>query len=139
MIADSVAFCSPPAGPADGGGRRVLYDAEHYFDGYAADPEFALDTIRAAADAGAEIVVLCDTNGGSLPDFVAEAVAAASGGGVGCDVGIHCHNDSDLATANTLAAVRGRGGAGAGDGQRHRRAVRQRGPRSPPRRTCRSN
>ena len=101
MIADSVAFLHAE-------GRRVIYDAEHYFDGYRADPEFALDTLRAAAEAGAEICVLCDTNGGSLPEFVAEAVAAAARE-LPCPVGIHCHNDSDLATANTLAAV----GAGA--------------------------
>ena len=102
MIADSVAFLK--AGGSGGGGKRVLYDAEHYFDGYRANPDFALETLRAAADAGAEICVLCDTNGGSLPGFVAEAVAAAKRA-VDCPVGIHCHNDSDLATANTLAAV----------------------------------
>ena len=101
MIAESVAFLA-------GEGRRVIYDAEHYFDGYRADPAFALSTLTAAADAGAEICVLCDTNGGSLPGFIAEAVAAAREA-LPCPVGIHCHNDSDLATANTLAAV----GAGA--------------------------
>ena len=104
MIADSVAYLASQD-------RRVIYDAEHYFDGYAADPAFALDTLRAAAESGAEICVLCDTNGGSLPAFVAEAVAAAKAEleRYSCPVGIHCHNDSDLATANTLAAV----GAGA--------------------------
>ncbi|NNJ27469.1 citramalate synthase [Alienimonas chondri] len=98
MIADSVAFLKAE-------GKRVIYDAEHFFDGYRANPDFALETLRAAADAGAEIAVLCDTNGGSLPDFVAEVVAIARKT-VSCDVGIHCHNDSDLATANTLAAVK---------------------------------
>ena len=104
MIADSVAYLASQD-------RRVIYDAEHYFDGYAADPAFALDTLRAAAESGAETCVLCDTNGGSLPAFVAEAVAAAKAEleRYSCPVGIHCHNDSDLATANTLAAV----GAGA--------------------------
>ncbi|QDT18066.1 citramalate synthase [Alienimonas californiensis] len=97
MIADSVAFLKAE-------GKRVIYDAEHFFDGYRANPDFALETLRAAADAGAEIVVLCDTNGGSLPDFVARAVHAAREA-IRCPVGIHCHNDSDLATANTLAAV----------------------------------
>ena len=107
MIADSVAFLNAGSSLSSeyGGGRRVLYDAEHFFDGYKADPDFALETLRAAADAGAEICVLCDTNGGSLPEFVSEAVAEA-GRAVRCPVGIHCHNDSDLATANTLAAVR---------------------------------
>ena len=100
MIAESVAYLASQ-------NRRVIYDAEHYFDGYRADPAFALDTLRAAAEAGAEICVLCDTNGGSLPAFVAEAVAAAKAelAAFDCPVGIHCHNDSDLATANTLAAV----------------------------------
>ena len=97
MIAESVAYLASQ-------GRRVIYDAEHYFDGYRADPAFALDTLRAAAESGAEICVLCDTNGGSLPGFVAEAVAAAREE-LDCPVGIHCHNDSDLATANTLAGV----------------------------------
>ena len=102
MIADSVAYLH--AGSSGSGGRRVIYDAEHFFDGYRSDPEFALETLRSAAEAGAEIAVLCDTNGGSLPGFVAEAVAAAVRE-LPCPVGIHCHNDSDLATANTLAAV----------------------------------
>ena len=100
MIAESVAYLKSQ-------GRRVIYDAEHFFDGYAADPAFALDTLRAAAEGGAEICVLCDTNGGSLPGAVAGAVAAAKAEleRYSCPVGIHCHNDSDLATANTLAAV----------------------------------
>ncbi|QDT39475.1 citramalate synthase [Stratiformator vulcanicus] len=97
MIRDSVGFLFSE-------GRRVIYDAEHYFDGYKANPDYALKTIAAAADAGAEIVVLCDTNGGSLPEHVANCVDAARDA-ISCPVGIHCHNDSDLATANTLAAV----------------------------------
>jgi 2-isopropylmalate synthase len=103
MIGDSVAFCR-------GGGKRVVFDAEHFFDGYRDDPGFALECVRAAADAGAENVTLCDTNGGSLPQFVAEATAAvvASVGGA-VEVGIHTHNDSECAVANSLAAV----GAGA--------------------------
>ncbi len=97
MIRDSVGYLVSE-------GRRVIYDAEHFFDGYRANPEFALETVRAAGEAGAETVVLCDTNGGSLPEFVREAVAAARSV-LSCAVGIHCHNDSDLATANTLAAI----------------------------------
>ena len=97
MVRDSVAFLV-------GLGRRVVYDAEHAFDGFAANPEYALQTWQAAAEAGAEIVVLCDTNGGSLPEHVAAVVEAARTA-LPCPVGIHCHNDSDLATANTLAAV----------------------------------
>jgi 2-isopropylmalate synthase len=97
MIRDSVAYLRSE-------GRRVIYDAEHFFDGYKANPEYALQTVRAAAQAGAEIVVLCDTNGGSLPEHIARCVDAARKA-LPCPVGIHCHNDSDLATANSLAAV----------------------------------
>jgi 2-isopropylmalate synthase len=99
MIRDSVAFCR-------GAGKRTVFDAEHFFDGYRDDPGFALECVRAAADAGAENVTLCDTNGGSLPSFVGAAVAAAVdavGGEV--EVGIHTHNDAELAVANSLAAV----------------------------------
>src|SRR4051794_28464935 len=98
MIADSVAFCRSQ-------GREVFYDAEHFFDGYRANPEYALTTLRAAADAGASVVIPCDTNGGTMPERVAEVIAAARAA-VSCEVGIHCHNDCDLAVANTLAAVR---------------------------------
>ncbi|MAG94892.1 MAG: citramalate synthase [Planctomycetaceae bacterium] len=97
MIADSVGFLHAE-------GRSITYDAEHYFDGYRANPEFALKTIRAAADAGAEIIVLCDTNGGRLPEEIVEAVQAA-GKAVDVPIGIHCHNDCGLAVANSLAAV----------------------------------
>src|SRR5690606_11763520 len=72
--------------------------------GYRANPEFALRTVQAAQDAGADLVVLCDTNGGSLPEFIADAVQAVRQV-LRVPVGIHCHNDSDLATANSLAAV----------------------------------
>jgi len=97
MISDSVGFLA-------GEGREVIYDAEHFFDGYGANPEFALRTIQAAENAGATLVCLCDTNGGRLPEEVAEAVIAARGA-LSIPVGIHCHNDSDLSVANTLAAV----------------------------------
>ena len=97
MIADTVAFLKAR-------GRRVFYDAEHFFDGFRDEPGYALDTLKAARDAGAEFLVLCDTNGGSMPEFVAEATAAASG--LGCSLGIHTHDDGGLAVANALAAVR---------------------------------
>lgn len=84
--------------------KRVIFDAEHYFDGYKDDPEYALAVVRAAKDAGAEWVTLCDTNGGNLPTYVSEVVKATLNN-TGCDLGIHCHNDSDLAVACTLAAV----------------------------------
>jgi 2-isopropylmalate synthase len=98
MIADSVAFCRT-------NGREVFYDAEHFFDGYRHNPEYALRTLKAAESAGASVVILCDTNGGSLPEQVMEAVAEVRKH-LGCELGIHCHNDCDLAVANTLAAVR---------------------------------
>ena len=100
MIRDSVAHVTAA-------GRAVMYDAEHFFDGSKANPDYALRTILAAADGGAGWIVLCDTNGGSLPEEVAEltrrAVAALEPRGV--RVGIHCHNDCELAVANSLAAV----------------------------------
>lgn len=97
MIADTVAHLKKE-------GREVLYDAEHYFDGYRDDPAYALATLRAASEAGASMVVLCDTNGGSLPEFVAEATRAALAS-MDCPAGIHTHNDSGLGIANALAAV----------------------------------
>jgi len=97
MIRDSVAYLRAE-------GRRVIYDAEHFFDGFARNPDFALRTIQAAQDGGAEIVVLCDTNGGSLPERIAAGVDAARKA-LAIPVGIHCHNDCDVATANSLIAV----------------------------------
>ena len=97
MIADSVAYCRAA-------GRDVFYDAEHFFDGFRQNPEYALQTLRAAQDAGASVVILCDTNGGTLPDEVAAAVEQVRRA-LRAELGIHCHNDSDVATANTLAAV----------------------------------
>ncbi len=85
-------------------GREVVYDAEHFFDGYIANPQYALRTLEAAKSAGADVLCLCDTNGGTLPGRVAEIVAAVRGHFNGV-LGIHTHNDSDLAVANTLAAV----------------------------------
>jgi 2-isopropylmalate synthase len=99
MIRESIAFCR-------GSGKRVIFDAEHFFDGYRDDAGFALECVRAAAEAGVENVTLCDTNGGSLPAFVGEATAAvveALGGEA--EVGIHTHNDSECAVASSLAAV----------------------------------
>jgi 2-isopropylmalate synthase len=82
----------------------VVYDAEHFFDGYRSDPDYALATLQAAAAGGAQRIVLCDTNGGSLPEDVTRATRAAIEA-VQLPVGIHCHNDGELAVANTLAAV----------------------------------
>lgn len=87
-------------------GLEVVFDAEHFFDGYKKNPEYAMKVLAAAANAGADTLALCDTNGGSLPEAIYEITKAV------CDrfgsklIGIHTHNDSDCATANTLAAVR---------------------------------
>ncbi len=97
MIRESIAYLRSK-------GRRVFFDAEHFFDGYRGNPEYALQCIRAAADAGAECVVLCDTNGGTMPIEVFATVKAVSQS-VDCPIGIHTHNDSDVAVANTIAAI----------------------------------
>ncbi len=98
MIADTISHLKSC-------GRRVFYDAEHFFDGFRANAEYALDTLRAAAAAGAETLILCDTNGGALPERVAEVVALVHSRIPNVRIGIHCHNDSELAVANSLAAV----------------------------------
>ena len=97
IISDTVAFLKAA-------GREVVYDAEHFFDGYSSNPDFALRTLEAAKKSGADVLVLCDTNGGTLPARVGELVALVKErfGGI---VGIHAHNDSDVAVANTLMAV----------------------------------
>jgi 2-isopropylmalate synthase len=101
MIADSVRHL-------DAAGRLVLVDMEHFFDGYKADPEFSLRALESAVVSGASHVVLCDTNGGTLPHEI-EAVTAAVVAHVGSDVtvGIHCHDDTGCAVANSMAAVAG--------------------------------
>ncbi len=99
MIAESIAFLV-------GEGKRVIYDAEHFFDAYRDDRDYALQCLRAAAEAGAETVTLCDTNGSSLPHQVTEATAA--GREAVADtvrLGIHCHNDAECGVANSLAGV----------------------------------
>jgi 2-isopropylmalate synthase len=88
-------------------GREVIYDAEHFFDGWKANRDYAAQTIQAAASAGARLVVCCDTNGGTLPNEVALCIHEAIGalGKYNTSVGIHCHNDCDVAVANSLAAI----------------------------------
>ncbi|MGO9909026.1 MAG: citramalate synthase [Solirubrobacteraceae bacterium] len=100
MISESVAFLA-------GEGKRVIYDAEHFFDGFADDREYALQCVRAAAEAGAETVTCCDTNGGTLPHVIADAVAQVIDAltPTGAHTGIHCHDDSGCAVACSLAAV----------------------------------
>ena len=98
MIADTVAYLKK-------NGREVFYDAEHFFDSYKDNPEYSLKTLRAARDAGADVLVLCDTNGGSLPEEIGcitgEVIADLK-----CPIGIHTHNDCGLGVANALAAIR---------------------------------
>jgi 2-isopropylmalate synthase len=97
MIGDTIRFLKDH-------GRFVIYDAEHGFDGYKEDPDYALATLQAAEQAGADFVVLCDTNGGSLPSEV-ERITAQVRGRLTTRLGIHTHNDTGLATANALAAI----------------------------------
>ncbi|HLP91795.1 MAG TPA: citramalate synthase [Nostocaceae cyanobacterium] len=98
MIRDTIAYlCSQ--------GRRVIYDAEHWFDGYKQNPDYALQTLATAVKSGAEWIVLCDTNGGSLPQEITQIIQAVNAELSISQIGIHTHNDCDLAVANALAAV----------------------------------
>jgi 2-isopropylmalate synthase len=98
MIEDTVRYLASQ-------GRRVIYDAEHFFDGFTADPQYALETLKAAKRGGAEVLVLCDTNGGGVPWRVEEVTAQALAE-LEHPLGIHAHNDTGCAVANSLAAVR---------------------------------
>jgi len=102
MIRDTVAYLCSAGVP--GKKREVIYDAEHFFDGWKANPEYAAKTIQAAAEAGASIIVMCDTNGGSLPEEVASITKEAATK-VDKPLGIHTHNDCELAVANSLASI----------------------------------
>ncbi|MFA7343972.1 MAG: citramalate synthase [Terrimicrobiaceae bacterium] len=97
MVADTVAFLKK-------NGPEVFYDAEHFFDSYKDDPGYSIRTLAAAKDAGADLVVLCDTNGGTLPDEVGRITGEVIKA-LGCRVGIHTHNDSGLGVANAIAAI----------------------------------
>jgi 2-isopropylmalate synthase len=97
MVADSISYLRAE-------GLKVFFDAEHFFDGYKGNPEYALQVVVAAAKAGTECVVLCDTNGGTLPRQITEAIKAVQKASP-VPLGIHTHNDAELAVANSLAAV----------------------------------
>ena len=99
MISDSISFLKKR-------GMVVFYDAEHFFDGYKADQEYALRCLRSAVEAGASALILCDTNGGALPDDVSTAVKAACKAAGTVQVGVHAHNDCGLGVANTMAAIK---------------------------------
>ncbi len=99
-------FAHVTAQDRQGGGREALFDAEHFFDGYRADPAYALACLKTALDAGARWIVLCDTNGGTLPHEVGRVVSEVIAAGIpGANLGIHCHDDTGNAVANSLAAV----------------------------------
>ena len=128
MIGDSVRFIRAA-------GRQVVYDAEHFFDAYKANPQYAVRTLLAAQEAGASVLCLCDTNGGSMPELVAEAV----GDGEGADVGAHRHPHPQRRRPGRRQRPGGdprRGWARPGHHQRRRRALREHGPhpahRQPP-------
>src|SRR3954462_3833262 len=133
MIAESVGFLTQ-------NGKRVVYDAEHFFDAFREDPAYALSCLRAAVEAGAEPVALCDTNGSSLPGQIAAATASVvTELAEHATIGIHTHDDSGCGAATPIVAVeagahrgrgvRGRPPPGPGHDQRLRRALRQRQPR----------
>ncbi|HEX8522314.1 MAG TPA: hypothetical protein VF669_08665, partial [Tepidisphaeraceae bacterium] len=98
MIGDSVRLMREA-------GRQVVYDAEHFFDGYRANAQYAIQTLLAAQEAGASVLCLCDTNGGSMPEFVAEVVGVVKSK-TSAMVGIHTHDDGAVAVANAMAAIR---------------------------------
>lgn len=99
LIEDSLAYLKAH-------GKEVIYDAEHFFDGYKADPEYALDSLSAALKGGATMLVLCDTNGGSMPWEIARIVNEVRQSLPAAEIGIHTHNDGECAVANSLAAIR---------------------------------
>ena len=99
MISESIVYAKSRV-------DEVMFDAEHFFDGYKANPDYAVKAVKAAADAGARWVVLCDTNGGTMPDEIERIVGEISKIVPGSKLGIHCHNDTENAVANSLAAVR---------------------------------
>lgn len=102
-LAENLAMVSDTVSHLVAEGKEVFVDCEHFFDGYRANPEYALEVVHTAAEAGAGVVVLCDTNGGMLPAWMGDVVSAAAE--IGVNLGVHCHNDTGCAVANTLAAV----------------------------------
>jgi len=105
-LEDNLAICSESVAYLKKQGLEVIFDAEHFFDGYQANPEYAMKVLGAAAHAGANALVLCETNGGGLPDQVFEITQAVCRQFGSLTIGIHTHNDTDCAVANSLAAVR---------------------------------
>jgi 2-isopropylmalate synthase len=104
-LEDNLALCADSVAYLRSQGREVLFDAEHFFDGYRANREYALSVLTAVAEAGAELIVLCDTNGGRLPTEIYDITRDVCAQLSPLRIGIHTHNDSDCANANSLAAV----------------------------------
>jgi len=104
-LEENLRLCSDSVAYLKKHGRKVFFDAEHFFDGFKNNPEYALKVLQAAADAGADALVLCETNGGCLPNEVFEITQTVCRTFSGLVIGIHTHNDSDCAVANSLAAV----------------------------------
>lgn len=98
MIGDTIAYLKAQ-------GKEVVFDAEHFYDGYKANADYALNTLQVAADAGADVLALCDTNGGTFPDEVFNITKTVVALFPGLQIGIHCHNDCEMAVANSVAAI----------------------------------
>ncbi|MEN6307996.1 MAG: citramalate synthase, partial [Anaerohalosphaeraceae bacterium] len=103
---ENLAVCADSVSYLKKNGKEVIFDAEHFFDGYKANPEYAIKVLQSAAEAGAACLVLCETNGGKLPHEVYEIASTVIKALPGVEIGIHCHNDTDCAVANSLAAIR---------------------------------
>ena len=97
MIKDSIEYLASKK-------RKIIFDAEHFFDGFKENEDYALSTVKAASDAGAEAIVLCDTNGGTMPMEIKQITEKVINLNLG-EIGIHVHNDADMAVANTIIAV----------------------------------
>ena len=104
-LEDNLVICAESVGHMKANGKEVIFDAEHFFDGYKANPKYAISVLKAAVAAGADTIALCETNGGCLPDEVFEITRTVCKKFKNTTIGIHAHNDSDCAVANTLAAV----------------------------------
>lgn len=104
-LEDNLTICGESVKYIKSKGREVIFDAEHFFDGYKENPEYAMKVLAAAAEAGADVIVLCETNGGSLPNEVCDITKKVCAEFSGIAVGIHAHNDCDCAAANSLDAV----------------------------------
>ncbi len=105
-LEDNLAICAQSVKYLKSHGLETIFDAEHFYDGYKNNPDYAMRVLEAVAEAGADVLVLCDTNGGSLPDQVYQITKVVCDRFAAVTVGIHTHNDSDCATANSVAAVR---------------------------------